>query len=233
MLKRVLCILFVFIFSIPALTCSLAELPPEEQRDEERSGSSSAPSAGNGMYVYTANGKTLHLREKGKSSAKILREIPWGARVTVVKASGSWTKVTYDGTTGYVVTKYLVSKRPTRKPSSSSGKAKNTAPTPVPVKLPDSLAGITDQDLDSTELIPLDLPEDVTVEPQADDVSVPMFLKMSVKSRMLYQYAEGEYLILVARNEDWGKVTDPTHEKEGYMLLDWLVSDLVDEEELE
>lgn len=237
MLKRVFSIFCIFVLILTSFTVSLAELPPSEQRDEEGSGSgsgSSTPSAGTSMYVYTANGKTLHLREKGKSNAKILREIPWGARVSVVKASGSWTKITYDGTTGYVVTKYLVSKRPTRKPSSgSSKKSADAKPTPIPVKFPESLNGYTDQDLDSSDMVTLDAPEDVTVEPPADDENVPMFSKMSLKSKMLYQYVEGDYLLLIAKNEDWGKVTDPSGEKEGYMLLDWLVSDLTEEEELD
>lgn len=219
------------------MTVSFAELPPDQQRDEEGPGydGTSAPSAGDGAYVYTANGKTLHLREKGKSDAKILREIPWGARVSVIKTSGSWTKVTYDGTTGWVVSKYLVSKRPTRKPSSSSSKkTSSTEPrvTPIPTRLPDSLSGMTDKDFDSSKLIALDMPEDVTVAPQADDETVPMFKRMSVKSKMTVQYAEGTPLQLTARNEDWGKVKDPSTGKTGYMLLDWLVSDIVDEEEI-
>lgn len=186
------------------------------------------------MYVYTANGKTLNLREKGKSNAKILRVIPWGAQVKVLKSSGSWTKITYDGTTGYVVSKYLVSKRPTRRPSSKkSGKKAAPTPTPLPTRLPASLSEITDEDLDQTELIDLEDPEDVTVEPLTDDPDVPMFSEMSLKSKMLYQYSRGDHLRLVSRNENWGLVIDATNNLEGYMLLDWLVSDLIDEEVLE
>lgn len=234
MLKRVISVLCIFILVFSCISVSLAELPPEEQRDEEGPGYGSTPSSGNSMYVYTANGKTLNLREKGKSNAKILRVIPWGAQVKVLKSSGSWTKITYDGTTGYVVSKYLVSKRPTRRPSSKkSGKKAAPTPTPLPTRLPASLSEITDEDLDQTELIDLEDPEDVTVEPLTDDPDVPMFSEMSLKSKMLYQYSRGDHLRLVSRNENWGLVIDATNNLEGYMLLDWLVSDLIDEEVLE
>ncbi len=234
MLKRVVSVLCIFILIFSGLSVSLAELPPEEQRDEEGPGYGSTPSSGSTMYVYTANGKTLHLREKGKTGAKILREIPWGAQVKVLKSSGSWSKVTYSGTTGYVVSKYLVSKRPTRRPSSkkSSSKADPT-PTPLPVRLPDSLSGITDETLDQTEPVDLEIPEEVTIEPLTDDPDVPLFSEMTLESKMLHQYSRGDHLRLVSKNENWGLVIDATNNLEGYMLLDWLVPDLIDEEILE
>ncbi len=58
----------------------------------------------------TATKKTiaaLNLRAAGNMSAKVLRVIPNGAAVKVVKTSGSWSQVTYGSTTGWVANTYL------------------------------------------------------------------------------------------------------------------------------
>lgn len=55
-------------------------------------------------YVNTAEG-SLNLREK--ANGKVLCTIPQYAMVIVVSRGSSWTKVYYQGTTGYVMTKFL------------------------------------------------------------------------------------------------------------------------------
>ena len=223
MFKRFLALLLSLVLIGCCLSVSVAELPPEQQHDEESPYDgmhSPTVSNGTGMYVYTSNGKTLHLRQKASSTGKILREIPWGAKVNVLKTSGSWAKITYDGTTGYVVKKYLVSRRPTRRPAA---RPKKTAPpvtaTPVP------------KNLDSKPLQKLDLSYDATVDPAGED-SI-LFKKASVSSQILQRLPEGSPVVVLAVNDDWAQVYDGVHDKEGYMLLADLVADLMEEEDLE
>ena len=56
--------------------------------------------------VTTVSG-TLNLRKRASTSASIVSRIPQYAIVTVVEKIGTWTKVTYDGDTGYVMTTFL------------------------------------------------------------------------------------------------------------------------------
>ncbi len=56
--------------------------------------------------VTTASG-SLNLRENARSGARILLQIPQNATVTLHSNQGEWCLVTYRGTTGYVMTKFL------------------------------------------------------------------------------------------------------------------------------
>jgi len=245
--RRILASFLVLVLLLCAAVPVCAELPPSERHDEE-GGSSVTPDSGsdssatsNSMYVYTANGKTLHLRQKSSSSAKILREIPWGSRVTVLKVSGSWAKVTYDGTTGYVVRKYLVSSRPSRQLLKSitqrreekarqAEEAKQKKEEEAQEK--ERLAEV-DKTLDTSTLLVLSIPQDVSVSPEAPATDAAMYSKASLTSKVLRRHAEDTHLIVLAENADWAKVYDGEHNQEGYMLLSDLVYDLIDEEELE
>lgn len=52
--------------------------------------------------------KGLNLRSEPSQNASVLTSVPPNAKVTVVDSSNSeWTKVKYDGKTGYVASKYL------------------------------------------------------------------------------------------------------------------------------
>lgn len=56
------------------------------------------------IYKTTA---TLNLRSGMGTNYKSLLKIPYGASVKVYSNSNGWSKVTYNGTTGYVCSKYL------------------------------------------------------------------------------------------------------------------------------
>lgn len=67
-------------------------------------GSGTSSSTSSSQKTTTA---ALNLREGAGTSYDVIRVIPKGAKVTVLKESGSWTKVKYDGDTGYVFSSYL------------------------------------------------------------------------------------------------------------------------------
>lgn len=56
--------------------------------------------------VTTVTG-SLNLRKKADSAARVLRTIPQYTIVPVLEAGGVWSKITYSGATGYVMTRYL------------------------------------------------------------------------------------------------------------------------------
>ena len=55
-------------------------------------------------YVKTANKGSLNLREK--PNGKVLAQIPNGEKLEA-QSEGEWSKVSYNGKTGYVKTEFL------------------------------------------------------------------------------------------------------------------------------
>lgn len=75
------------------------------------------------MYVYTANGKPLNLRDAPSIIGSVLTQIPNGASVHVINAyDDTWYYVSYNGYGGYSMARYLVYGWPT--------------PTPMPTYCP-------------------------------------------------------------------------------------------------
>lgn len=60
------------------------------------------------MYVKTKNGGTLNLRQSTSIVSTILAQIPNGAKLEVEKANNVWSKTTYNGKTGFVMTEFLI-----------------------------------------------------------------------------------------------------------------------------
>lgn len=76
---------------------SAATTPPAADKEEETTK----------MAQVTTQRGSLNLRKRASSSATILTTIPQYGYVQVISRDGSWTKVTYAGYTGYVMTSFL------------------------------------------------------------------------------------------------------------------------------
>ncbi len=80
------------------------------QQYVEESKNTSGSGAGltaTGYPYQTVAITSVNLRKSATTSAKKLDTIPRGARITVHGLSGAWANVTYDGTTGWVMKKYI------------------------------------------------------------------------------------------------------------------------------
>lgn len=62
--------------------------------------------AGGTAWISTGKG-ALNMRKKADAKSVVVAEIPDGARVQVEEAEREWTRLTYQGKTGYVKTAYL------------------------------------------------------------------------------------------------------------------------------
>ena len=62
------------------------------------------------MYVNTANGGSLNLRESPNGAT--LKKIPNKTKLDVT-IEGDWAKTSYDGASGYVMVSFLSSELPT------------------------------------------------------------------------------------------------------------------------
>lgn len=76
------------------------------------------------MYVNSSNG--INLREGPGSNYKTVSSIPNGYRINVLETEGEWSKVKYNGETGYVFSQYLSENRP-KNTSQNNRSSKNTA----------------------------------------------------------------------------------------------------------
>ena len=56
---------------------------------------------------YTRVTESVNLREKPSTDSKVLKLVPMGYEVNVQNVSGDWTKVIFDGTTGYIRSDFL------------------------------------------------------------------------------------------------------------------------------
>lgn len=66
--------------------------------------SSSSSSSSSSKYKTTSR---VHLRVNASASSGILKNLKKGAKVTLKKKKGSWAYVNYNGTLGWIATKYL------------------------------------------------------------------------------------------------------------------------------
>lgn len=64
------------------------------------------------MIVHTDNGGTLNLREQPSKSSGIITTIPNGTPVGVVDTTTDWSKLDYNGLSGWVMSCYLVEPSP-------------------------------------------------------------------------------------------------------------------------
>ncbi len=83
--------------------------------------------------VTTVTG-SLNLRSAAKSTARVLCTIPQYQTVTVLNYGASWCQVTYNGVTGYVMTKFLtlLSDTPSAVPTSTPAPFATVQPTAAP-----------------------------------------------------------------------------------------------------
>ena len=58
-------------------------------------------------YVNTANKGTLNLRAAPFATSAVLAQIPYGTVLETDFTTEEWSKVTYNGKTGYVMSKFL------------------------------------------------------------------------------------------------------------------------------
>ena len=71
-----------------------------------------AAKSGEAAWVICDEDSNVNLRKRARTTATILKRLPYGTEVQVLEKSGKWCKVTCDGTTGYIAAEYLSSANP-------------------------------------------------------------------------------------------------------------------------
>lgn len=70
-------------------------------------GSSSKRSSDSGVVTKYVTAKSVNMREEGSILSDVIRTLPYGAEVTVLKSGTYWDKVSYKGYVGWIKKCYL------------------------------------------------------------------------------------------------------------------------------
>ena len=149
------------------------------------------------MYVYTENGKSLNVRSEPRAGDNVLWTIPFGERVDVDYNLGNgWTALMAAGAyeSVYVQTRFLVSEKPTRKPS-------GTTPSGTP----------------STNASTAKEPYRITVRPVRASGWVNLRFAPSKETEVMATYKANEQVTVIAELDGWYQVEDPNTGMVGYM----------------
>ncbi|MBR6786751.1 MAG: SH3 domain-containing protein [Clostridia bacterium] len=136
--------------------------------------------------VTTESG-SLNLRAKGSSGAKILDTIPRHEIIPVLEKGSVWSKVEYDGTTGYVKNSFLTFLSTHPDAGKEEDKEEESKPDP-------------DKALDDT-LIDLDKPTVAKALPSG--ASTKLYKGCSKEAAELATILRGEYVVVLSQGEDW------------------------------
>ena len=157
-----------------------------------------APAAVTYKWVNCDNGKTLNLREEPNAKAKILTRIECGKRLEVIEQVGvpaGWTKVEFNGKTGFVMTKFLVNAKP--------GKYEIT-------EREDNFKAVTSYIVKAKALN------------QKTTRSVCLRVKPNKTAKSIRRLAAGDQLKVIAVGKTWCKVVDTNTGKTGYVANDYI-----------
>ena len=180
------------------------------------------------MYVNTSNGKALRFRSsKTTASDNVLAEIPYGTKVYVLSWDGTWARIRYNSAVGYVVKKHLSIARPEPYETVQAQRAQEEA-----VRQQEKALKAENSRLDHSRLRQVD-PYDVTVRTGVEGPVANLYAKADLTSSILLLYEEGVRLSVISKNRDWAEVYHGGTEQTGFMLLEELEEDLVEEEVLE
>lgn len=180
------------------------------------------------MYVNTANGRALRFRSSRSTSAdNILAEIPYGTKVYVTSWDGTWARIKYNSAIGYVVKKHLSIARPEPYEQVEQERAAEAM-----VKELEKEVKTANKKLDHSRVKNV-TPYDVTVRSGVSELAIALYRKPDLTSDVLTSYEEGTRLEVTAQNKDWALVYHGGTERTGYMLLEDLEPDIVEEEVLE
>lgn len=151
-------------------------------------------------YVYTSNGGVLNLRRAPVSHAnnKIM-SIPYGAEVLVESYvnNNTWAYVSYNGHTGYVMTRYLVKEKP--------GNASN---------------GGDDTEVNYSGFQAASY--NVLVRASTPGGYVNLRWGPSKSVAVHSKIYDGAVLRVIAQNESWAQVEDPSTGAVGFMMRAFL-----------
>ena len=153
------------------------------------------------QYVSTANGKGLNLRSGPSKNYDVLVTIPFGTELTgIVYYDGTWVQASYKGYSGYVMSRYLSSTKPSHKPT----------PTPTPSSKSISYKNFTPANYY------------VTVRPSTPSGFVNLRWAPSKSVAVQTIYYAGSTLRVLSQDDTWAQLYDESTGICGFMMRAFL-----------
>lgn len=89
------------------LSGDLSEDLSGEKKSEDEDEKETMEKRAKVVRTSTSTGSTVNLRAQASTGGKILEQIPFGTEVKVTEDRGTWCKVTYQGTSGWMMSNYI------------------------------------------------------------------------------------------------------------------------------
>ena len=203
--NSLLALLMVVALCVPAFTCA----------------SSSSVAI---YYVVTADGKPVNLRSACElDDSNIIGSIPYGTELMVYDFNygGAWALVEFQGTMGYVMTRYLDANNPYYNPYPPYAPVypiyPDPAPTVTPTKKPSSSSSssINYNGFQPTYYL-------ASVKPSTPSGYVNMRWAPSKSTAVHNIYYSGDLLQVIAENNSWCQVYDTQRNICGFMMKQFL-----------
>ena len=168
------------------------------------------------MYVYTQNGKGLHIRWEPSTNAEILTDAPFGAKITVKSHLGNgWTAIYWGGDdVFYVQTRFLVYNKPTK----PAARTATTTTTTVPAN-----TGMDDLNRIFKTYRAVSNSYVVTARPTSITGWVNVRFAPSKQAELFATKRDGEQLYVLAELQGWYQVQDPISGYIGYVDANFVV----------
>ena len=150
------------------------------------------------MWVNCSNGLRLNLRTRPSTKSDLIIRLENGTKVTLLSwPENGWVKITDGKNSGYVMTKYLVSKQP--------GKYEIT-------ERPDNFKAVTPYIAYAKALN------------RNTDRSVGLRVNPNKTAQAIRRLAAGDRVQVIARGKVWSKVVDLQTGRTGYVANDYLTA---------
>ncbi|MBR6526212.1 MAG: SpoIID/LytB domain-containing protein [Clostridia bacterium] len=169
--------------------------------------------------VTTESG-TLNLRSYASTSARVIRTIPRHAYVNVYEMDDDWCSVTYDGSSGYVMTKFLTIE-PVTAPTATPASTPTALPTAAPTATPAATPTTTPAPEVEQEEVPAAL--DHPILGQVNSNADTLFLRSGPAKTysIIYELPKGDFLMVTHMSENWCKII--YEGREGYCMRQFLI----------
>lgn len=172
--------------------------------------------------VMTPKG-SLNLRKYADADAKVLCTIPQYTQIPVHQKGSVWSKVSYQGETGYVMSSFLSFSQSGNQPAntpqpslpSQPEQTQEPSPTqsPVPTQAPQQNTNIIDPTLRKLNTVQL-------AQVQSDGTYLNLRQYCSTDSAVLKEIPQGTYVVITQVGQEWCEVIH--EDKIGYCLEKYL-----------
>lgn len=86
-----------------------AEITDDDEQSTGETTSQNTTEQNTTEHFYVLNNTSkVYMRDEASTTGKVISELPADAHGDVISTDGSWTKVTYNGETGYIFSEYII-----------------------------------------------------------------------------------------------------------------------------